>query len=112
MIAEELAKYLPLEVLSITKPKEQVTTGLCTDLLSLVIGNSNRGTIWITHQGHVNTIAVALLAELSAVIIVGEVDENTVKAATEKGVNLFRSNEPAFEIVGKLYGLGITIGNE
>ncbi|QNO13638.1 serine kinase [Alkalicella caledoniensis] len=107
MIVKDLAAKLPIKGLNIDNPNEEITSGLCTDLLSLVIGNSKKGGVWVTHQGHVNTIAVALLAELAAVIVLGEVDENTIKAAKDKSVNLFYSDTTAFDLVGKLYTLGI-----
>ncbi|SES65412.1 hypothetical protein [Anaerobranca gottschalkii] len=107
MILKEVMEKLNLQPVNIKDLQLEVETGLCTDLLSLVIGNSEKGSIWITHQGHINIVAVALLAELSGVIVVGEVEEGAQRAAVEKGLNLFTTNETAFEVVGKLYSLGI-----
>ncbi|SHJ96719.1 hypothetical protein SAMN02745227_01178 [Anaerobranca californiensis DSM 14826] len=107
MILKGVVEKLNLKPINIKDLELEVQTGLCTDLLSLVIGNSEKNSIWITHQGHVNIVAVALLAELAAVVVVGEVEEGAQRAALEKGLNLFTTNETAFEVVGKLYSLGI-----
>ncbi len=108
MILNDLVSEVNIKVLSKVDLGAEVTSGLCTDLLSLVISGSEKGTVWITHQSHINVIAVALLAELAAVIVIGEeVEEGTVLAAKEKGVNLLLSNESAYNLAGKLYALGI-----
>jgi hypothetical protein len=107
VILKGVVEKLNLKPINIKDLELEVQTGLCTDLLSLVIGNSEKNSIWITHQGHVNIVAVALLAELAAVVVVGEVEEGAQRAALEKGLNLFTTNETAFEVVGKLYSLGI-----
>lgn len=108
MILKEIVEKLDLKPLATTDIERVVTNGLCTDLLSLIISNTDRGTIWITHQGHVNVVAVSLLAELAAVIVIGDVEQATINAAKEKGLNLFTSNDCAFNLVGKLYSNGIT----
>jgi hypothetical protein len=107
VILKGVVEKLNLKPINIKDLELEVQTGLCTDLLSLVIGNSEKNSIWITHQGHVKIVAVALLAELAAVVVVGEVEEGAQRAALEKGLNLFTTNETAFEVVGKLYSLGI-----
>lgn len=112
MVLQEIVEKLELESLVTTDMDRVVTNGLCTDLLSLIISNTDRGSIWITHQGHVNVVAVSLLAELVAVVVIGDVEEGTINAAREKGLNLFTSSDCAFNLVGKLYSYGITGKNE
>ena len=85
----------------------EVTGGYTSDLLSDVIANSKQGNLWITLQIHQNIIAVAKLKELAGIIIVNnrEPDEDTIGKAKEENVPLLCSEEMAFEISGKLYGL-------
>ncbi|MBR5588965.1 MAG: serine kinase, partial [Phascolarctobacterium sp.] len=62
-----------------------------------------------TMQGHQNIAAVASLIGLSAVIVAGDapVAEDTLKKAELNDVVIFSTEVSAFEVVGKLYELGI-----
>jgi len=86
-----------------------VTGGYASDLLSDVIGNSREGDIWITLQVHVNVVAVASMKELSGIILVNgrEPDEDTVEKSETEGIPIMVSGLPAFELVGRLYALGL-----
>ncbi|WP_350342561.1 AraC family transcriptional regulator [Proteinivorax tanatarense] len=111
MVLKDLVDKLNLIEVNVCDSSSEVKGGLCTDLLSLVFSHSSPGSIWVTHQNHPNIIAVALLAELSAIIVVGEVEEETIKAAKEKGMNVFSTQKSLFDIVGKLYSLGVSTEN-
>jgi len=50
-----------------------VKCGYASDLLSDVMAHAGEGDIWVTVQAHQNIVAVATLAELSAVIVAGGV---------------------------------------
>ena len=53
--------------------------------------------------------AVAVLTEAAAVIVAGgiEPDPDLVAKAKDNAVNLLRTDLPCFEVVGRLYQLGI-----
>ena len=84
-----------------------VTGGYAGDLLSDVIANSKAGDVWITMQVHVNIVAVAVLRDLAAIILVQgrQPAEATLKKAGEENVALLVSDLPAFETAGRLYTL-------
>ena len=108
MKLNEIIEKLQLKVLTgHDKLDVEVTGGYTSDLLSDVIANSKEGNLWITLQIHQNIIAVAKLKDLAGIIIVNkrEPDEDTIGKAKEENVPLFCSEEFAFEISGKLYGL-------
>jgi hypothetical protein len=88
---------------------KEVTGGYVSDLLSDVIGNSKKGCIWITLQTHQNIIAVATLKDISGIILVNgrNPDADTLKKADEEKIPLMVSPLPAFEIVGRLYNMGL-----
>jgi TPP-dependent 2-oxoacid decarboxylase len=90
----------------------EVTGGFAGDMLSNVIAQSKSGNVWLTMQVHVNIVAVAVLKELAAIILVQgkEPAEDTLKKALEEKVTIIVSDLPAFETAGKLYGLGIGNG--
>jgi hypothetical protein len=88
----------------------QIKGGYASDLLSDVMANSKAGDIWITLQGHPNIVAVAKLKELTGIIMVnGRVpEEGTIKKAQDEAVLILTSDLPAFELIGKLYEIGIS----
>ena len=88
----------------------EVTGGYVSDLLSDVMANSKDGDIWVTLQVHPNIIAVATLKDLAGIIIVQgrKPDEETIAKAQSEGIPLLVSNLHAFEIVGRLYQMGIS----
>lgn len=85
----------------------QVTGGYSGDLLSDVIAHSRQGQVWTTIQVHVNIVAVAVLKEHAAIIIVNgrtPAPETLARAAEEK-VPVLLSGLPAFEVNGMLHAL-------
>ena len=64
----------------------------------------------MTLQTHQNIVAVAILKELSGIIIVKgrKPEEETLKKAEEKKIPIMVTELPTFEIVGRLHRLGIS----
>jgi hypothetical protein len=89
---------------------EQVTGGYVSDLLSDVIAHSRKGNIWVTLQIHPNIVAVASMKELAGIILTAgrEPDSDTLRKAEEEGIPILISPLFAFELVGKLYQMGIS----
>jgi predicted transcriptional regulator len=89
---------------------EEVTGGYASDLLSDVIAHSRKGNIWVTIQAHPNIVAVATMKELTGIILTGgrEPDSDTLQKAEEEGIPILVSPLFTFELVGKLYQMGIS----
>ncbi len=89
---------------------EEVTGGYASDLLSDVIAHSRKGNIWVTIQTHPNIVAVAAMKELAGIILTGgrEPDSDTLQKAEEEGIPILVSPLFTFELVGKLYQMGIS----
>jgi hypothetical protein len=87
----------------------EVCGGYAGDLLSDVMANARKGDIWVTRQAHPNIVAVAVLRMVAAVIIVNnrKPEEETVNKAVKEKLPLLTTELPAFEVVGRLYRLGI-----
>ncbi len=88
----------------------EIKGGYASDLLSDVMAHSKKGDIWITLQGHPNIVAVAMLKELTGIIIVNgrEPEQETIKKAEAEGLPIMISELPMFELVGKLYESGVS----
>jgi len=89
---------------------EEVTGGYASDLLSDVIAHSRKGNIWITIQTHPNIVAVATMKELAGIILSGgrKPDSDTLQKAEEEEIPILLSPLLTFELVGRLYQLGIS----
>lgn len=108
MKLNELVSQLGLEVLNPgAEPGREVTGGYTSDLLSDVMGNIEEGMVWITLQVHRNTVAVASLKEVAAVLLIsGAVpDEDTLEQARSEGVTVLSTGMSAFEASGRIYQL-------
>ncbi len=88
---------------------KEVFGGHCGDLLSEVMGNASIGCVWVTVQGHQNIVAVAVLREMSAVIISGggKPDVETIDKANKESISLLTYEGSAFELSGRLYAEGL-----
>jgi len=88
----------------------EVTGGYAGDLLSDVLANAEPGNIWVTLQIHQNIVAVASMKDLSGIILVNgrEPEKDTVEKAEAENVVTMVTELPTFELVGRLYGLGVT----
>jgi hypothetical protein len=107
----DIATTLGLQCLTpeLDTSQREITSGYVSDLLSDVLAHASGGGVLVTVQVHLNVIAVAVHADLAAVFFaLGREPEPAVKAkAIEEGVALYGSKEPAFELVGHLYTLGV-----
>jgi hypothetical protein len=110
MTLRDVALALGLDVLVENGGLErEVTGGYASDLLSDVIAHSRAGDLWITLQTHRNIVAVATLKELAAIVLVNgrTPDADTLAKAGEEKTIILSSRFPAFELIGRLYQMGI-----
>ncbi len=87
----------------------EVKGGYCGDLLSDVMAKAPVGCIWLTVQGHLNIVAVAVLREMAAIVITGgrEPDVETVQKASQEQLPVLTWPHSSFELAGRLYALGV-----
>ena len=107
----ELVENLHLSVKSAKEDlAREISGGYASDLLSDVLGNGQPGNVWVTLQIHQNIVAVASMKDFAGIILVNsrEPEADTVEKAEAENVVIMVSELPTFELVGRLYGLGIT----
>lgn len=83
---------------------ENIAGGYIGDLLSFVIAHAKAKEVWITVQGHMNSIAVGVMTGISAIILAEDVvpNEETIEKANEEKIPIFTSAQSSFELAGKL----------
>ncbi len=86
---------------------EEIKTGYCGDLMSDVIANSGNECIWVTVQAHKNSIAVALIKDIKAIVFTNNVDisQELIDKAEEENISLFSSKQNSFQVSGLIYKL-------
>ncbi|HOZ00651.1 MAG TPA: hypothetical protein PLG20_02460 [Candidatus Syntrophosphaera sp.] len=85
----------------------EITGGYVCDMLSDVMGSARPGQIWITIMKHLNTVAVASMTGVPAILFAkGNIPEDAVIAkATAEGICLVSSELDTFSLAGILYKL-------
>ncbi len=110
MKLKELADKCGLERVTKHFDGDRIVSGCyASDLLSDVMANAKKDNIWITLQIHVNITAVAVLKELTAIIIVMDrlLDEDTIKKAEEEKITILRTSLSTYRISGLIHDCGI-----
>ena len=105
MLISELKALLGLEAVQGEYDDRPVLAGYCSDLLSDVMANAKAGSALVTIQAHKNTVAVASLVGLAAVVLCNgrQAPPDMVEAARAERIAVFRSAESQFEVSGRLW---------
>ena len=105
MKAKQLKELCNLKELVMGNPEGEIDGVYCCDLLSIVMGKAPQNSAWVTIMGNINSVAVASLTEIGAIILADGIkpDENAIKKAEKNGINIFVSDEPIFETALKIY---------
>lgn len=77
----------------------------CCDLLSIAMGRAPADSGWVTVMANVNTLAVAVLADVACVILAegAVLDETAARKAEQQGVTVLSTEQPVFEAALTLY---------
>lgn len=84
--------------------ERQIEGVYCGDLLSMVMGRAKENDVFVTVMANVNTVAVAVLADVACILLCEGVhfDEMSTARAEQQEVCVIESDEPAFSIALKL----------
>ena len=92
----------------ITKENDNDISSVYTcDLLSIVMSKATAGCAWITVMGNVNSIAVAVLCDISCIILAdgADLDTTALEKAKNQNVCVLKSNQPVFETALTVHNL-------
>ena len=95
---------------SLSKFEDRDVDGVfVSDMLSDVMAGAKSGNLWVTVQTHKSIVPAANLVDVSAVVITSgkNVPQETIDLANQHNIAILSTDLPSFELVGKLYGLGL-----
>jgi hypothetical protein len=107
MTIREAAAALGASILHEEFKDADIAGAYTSDLLSDVMANAKDGGALITIQAHKNSVAVATLVNISAIIICNSrpIPEDMLSAAKDEGIAVLLTGENQFTVSGKLYKL-------
>ncbi len=78
----------------------ELSGGYTSDLLSDVMAHAEEGAVLITIQAHKNTIAVATLAGVGAIVFCNNrpVSDDVLESARKEGIAIFRASANQFTV--------------
>ncbi len=101
MTTVEFANKHGFNILNLGDGKKRQIEGVyCCDLLSIVMGRAKMNDAWITVMGNVNSIAVAVLSDVTCIILSEgmTLDTNGMAKAREQNICVISSELPTYEI--------------
>lgn len=107
MTVTQLAEKLGLIQAWVGWEDRNVSGASTSDLLSDVMAHADEGQILITIQAHKNTIAVAVLKDLSAIVIASNrpVPEDMIEAAHDEDVPIFVTSDNQYQAGWRIHGI-------
>ncbi|MBQ4557601.1 MAG: hypothetical protein IJA60_08145 [Clostridia bacterium] len=104
MTVKELAEKLGLKALSMPDGDREVLTGYAGDLLSWVMGKAPSDAAWFTIMSNINIIAVAMLRDVSAIVVCegAEISNDVIARAEEQDINLLVSEKGIYDLCVEL----------
>ena len=107
MTVKDLIERLNLTIMVEGELDREVTDCYIGDLLSWVMGRAPMDSAWLTVMGNINSIAVAMLADVSCIILVenAALDDAARQKAEIHGVTILQTEENSYSLAVKISGL-------
>ncbi len=98
MTVQEINLKLGYKELVLPNGNAEISDGYTSDLLSDVMGNAPEDSVLITIQGHKNTVAVASLIGMPAIILCNNrsAPDDMQAAAANEGIAIFTTTDNQF----------------
>ncbi len=104
MDVKELVEKLNLTVLCSDELGRKVTGCYCGDLLSWVMSRAKEGDAWLTVMGNINSIGVAVLADVACIVLTenAALDDDALMRAKQNDVIVLRTDKNSYEIAAAI----------
>lgn len=108
LTANQLAEKLELKLLTESNDVDNEVNGCYIgDLLSWVMAKAKDGNIWLTVMGNVNAVAVAVLTDVSCIVLCenAELDSEAKIKAEENEIIIFQTEKNSFSLACEISNL-------
>ena len=104
MDIKELKEKLDLTLVCGDDLERKITGCYCGDLLSWVMSRAREGDVWLTVMGNVNSIGVAVLAEVACIVLTENAafDDDALKRAEQNGVVVLRTPKNTYQTAAEI----------
>ena len=105
MRISELSSTFGFDCLQASYEDGELHDGYTSDLLSDVMAKAAQDAVLITIQAHKNTVAVASLVGIRAIVLCNArpILDDMIEVAKAEGIALFRTDRNQFQVSGLLY---------
>ncbi len=106
MKVKDLAEKYSMKILNAADIETREAHGCyCGDLLSWVMSRANADDVWLTVMGNVNSIGVAVLADVACIILTENAafDADAMRRASENNVIVLQTEMNTYETAVKVY---------
>lgn len=104
MDIKELKEKLDLTLVCGDDLECKITGCYCGDLLSWVMSRAREGDVWLTVMGNVNSIGVAVLADVACIVLTENAafDDDALKRAEQNGVVVLRTPKNTYQTAAEI----------
>lgn len=98
MKVSSISQALQYQELFLAEKNQEIEDAYTSDLLSDVMGNAPESSVLITIQAHKNSVAVATLAGICAIILCNgrKAPEEMIEAAKNEEISIFSTGDNQF----------------
>lgn len=104
MKVSDLKDITEYEAVVAVNQEDEIKAGYTGDLLSDVMANADSDSVLVTIQAHKNTIAVATLAGIKAIVVCNKrkVPQDMAEAAEKEGVAIYATYKDQFTVSAEI----------
>ncbi|MEE1065443.1 MAG: DRTGG domain-containing protein [Acutalibacteraceae bacterium] len=104
MDIKELVEKLGLDVLCGENLEREITGCYCGDLLSWVMSRAQEGDVWLTVMGNINSIGVAVLADVACIVLTenAALDNDALSRAKQNDVVILRTDKNSYQMAAAI----------
>ncbi|MBR3835827.1 MAG: hypothetical protein IKJ69_03455 [Clostridia bacterium] len=100
MDVKELVEKLGLKVLCGENLDKKISGCYCGDLLSWVMSRAQEGDAWLTVMGNINSVGVAVLADVACIILTenAALDGDALNRAKQNDVIILQTEKNSYQM--------------
>lgn len=104
MDVKKLTEELNLKVLCGEELNKEISGCYCGDLLSWVMSRANEGDVWLTVMGNINSVGVAVLADVACIVLTenAALDSDALNRAKQNDVIILQTDKNSYQMAAAI----------